>query len=145
MTPAAHAMPQAQAQVLRLGGGQLLLRGPAVLIVSQLAQLGARQWFQVGGVSISLPVRQLLDDLAAEASEYVRPEVRADVREQRPGASSGVMKAQRLTSAQAAEALGYSQRHVRRIAPSLSGVRVGATWTFDAAEVAAYRMERDSQ
>ena len=145
MIPTAQAMPMAQAQVLRLGGGQLLLRGPAVLIVSQLAELCARQWFYVGGVSITAPVRWLLDELAVEASEYVRPEVRSDVREQRPGASSGVMKAQRLTSAQAAEALGYSQRHVRRIASSLSGVRVGATWTFDAAEVAAYRMERDSQ
>ena len=145
MIPAAQGMPQAQAQVLRLGGGQLLLRGPAVLIVSQLAQLGARQWFQVGGVSISLPVRQLLDELAAEASEYVRPEVRSDVRDEGAGASSRAMKAPRLSSAQAAAALGCSERHARRIAPSLGGRRDGARWTFDAAEVAAYRMERDSQ
>ncbi len=132
-------------QMLRLGGGQVLLRGPAVQIVSQLADLGARQWFAVGGGSTPALVRRLLDELAAEASEYVRPGVRADVREKRPGASSEVMDTQQLTSAQAAEHLGCSQRHVRRIAPSLGGRRVGAAWTFDAAEVAAYRLERDSQ
>ncbi len=129
--------------MLRLGGGQALLRGPTLRAVSHLAEAGAGRLFSVDGKSIPPDLRRLLDELAAEAREYVRPDVRADVREEKVSASSGPMNPHPLTSAQAAETLGCSERHVRRIASSLGGRRVGAVWTFDPAEVAAYQLERN--
>lgn len=128
-------------QMLRLGGGQVLLRGPTLRAISHLAEAGAGRLFSIDGKSVPADLRRLLDDLAAEAREYVRSDVRADVREERVRASSGPMNP--LTSAQAAERLGCSERHVRRIASSLGGRRVGAVWTFDPAEVAAYQLERN--
>ncbi len=129
-------------QMLRLGGGQVLLRGALLRAVSHLAEAGAGRLFSVDGKSIPPDLRRLLDELATEAREYVRPDVRADVGEEGVSASSGVMKAH-LTSAQAAETLGCSERHVRRIASSLGGRRVGAVWRFGAAEVATYQFARN--
>lgn len=128
-------------QLLRLGGGQVLMRGPTLRAVSHLAEAGAGRLFSIDGKSVPADLRRLLDDLAAEAREYVRPDVRADVREECVSASSGPTNP--YTSAQAAETLGCSERHVRRIASSLGGRRAGAVWTFDPAEVAAYQLERN--
>ncbi len=129
-------------QMLRLGRGRVLLSGPALRAFSHLAEAGVGRLFSVDGKSVPADLRRLLDELAAEAREYVRPDVRADVREEGLSASSGPMDP--LTSAQAAERLGCSERHVRRIAPSLGGRRVGAVWTFDAAHVTAYQLERNA-
>lgn len=132
-------------QVLRLGGGQVLLRGQVLRAVWHLAEAGAGRLFSVDGKSIPPDLRRLLDDLAAEAREYVRPDVRSDVREEGPSASSGPMNPHPLTSAQAAETLGCSERHVRRIAASLDGRREGARWTFDRLTVENYGLEKGSR
>jgi hypothetical protein len=129
-------------QLLRLGGGQVLLRGPALLAVSRLAAAGVKRWYGVDGSTISPGMRQILEQLAAEASEHVRGDVRSDVPGVPSVASSEVMEPQPLSSAEAADLLGCSERHVRRIATSLGGRRDGASWTFDAAAVMAYQLEK---
>lgn len=134
--------PTDDVQVLRLGGGQILLRGPAVLVVSRLAALGAKHWYSVDGGSVSAPVRQLLASLAGEAAEHVRDRVRADAPAPRVLASSTPMRQTPWqSSAQVAVTLGCSERHVRRIASTLGGRRVGARWEFDPHVVASYALE----
>lgn len=77
-------VPEPDLQLLRLGGGQVLLRGAGLQVLSQLAAVGARQWYAVAGASVSAPVQQLLDALADESREYVREPVRSDVRNRPP-------------------------------------------------------------
>lgn len=134
-------MASSDVQLLRLGGGQVLLRGAAVQVVAQLAALGARHWYSVDGARVSAPVQRLLDALEAEAKEHVREPVRPDVRNTPPATSSGMSTAtQWQSSAQVATSLRCTERHVRRIATSLGGRRVGARWEFDPAEVTAYQL-----
>lgn len=44
-----------------------------------------------------------------------------------------------IDTAAAAELLGVSGRHARRLAPGLGGVKVGGTWLLDAAAVEEHR------
>lgn len=127
--PDGRVTSQAELQMLRLGGGQVLLRGQALRAVWHLAEAGVEPVHGPAGKSVSPELRWLLDQLAAEASH----------------ASSDPMKAQRVSSAQAAEILGCSERYARRIAASLDGRREGARWTFDRLTVENYRLEKGSR
>lgn len=47
-----------------------------------------------------------------------------------------------ITTAEAAAILGYTERYVRMIAPSLDGRRLGRDWTFPKAAVIEYAQSR---
>jgi len=124
-------------QVMRLGNGQVLLRGAALRMVTALAEAGVTRFCDIDGRAVPAAVRALLDEMRAEAGD-VRADVRSDVREVPGDAPSG--HDERISVAEAARALGCSERHVRRIALSLNGRRDGHQWTFDPLVVAEYRM-----
>ncbi|KMV22378.1 helix-turn-helix domain-containing protein [Mycobacterium heckeshornense] len=58
------------------------------------------------------------------------------------GCAEQELQQQWLTATQAAQALGVSARHVRRLAADLDGQLVGGRWLFPAAAVSEYAAER---
>lgn len=54
----------------------------------------------------------------------------------------GEPQLERIGTTTAATLAGITTRHLRRIAPVLGGLKVGATWTFDRVAVERYAQER---
>jgi hypothetical protein len=123
--------------MLGLGGGQVLLRGPAVVEVSRALDWAIRIQERRDSVHASRPLRELQQLLADEAAQVsARP--RGDVRNS--GAVPGSQNM--ITTDEAAAMLRRSPRQVRRLAAELEGRRVGTSWVFDRDLVAAAAAER---
>jgi hypothetical protein len=56
-----------------------------------------------------------------------------------------LVQERRITAAQAAELLGFSRRHVVRIAKSLDGEQVCGRWLFSETMVLEYRAAREEE
>jgi hypothetical protein len=123
--------------MLGLGGGQVLLRGPALLEVARALDWMIRVHERRDSVHASRPLRALQQLLADEAAQ-VSARTFADVRSTAVVASSSDM----ITSEEAAPMLRRSPRQVRRLAADLEGRQVAGRWLFDRATVAAVAAER---
>lgn len=108
------------------------LTGQAVLDVRAALVAVLRQG-RLDGINPSPRIRHLLDALDAACN------VPADIPD--PRAGSGDPQSG-MTSAQAAAALGVSERHARRLAPSLNAHRRGHRLLFDASTVHEYAREK---
>lgn len=129
----------------RLGRGQVLLRGSALAHVSRLADVGARVVERGDGIAPHPELRRLLEELRAEAAEVpaVSATGHADVRGPGGWAESGAMGwTDPVDGGEAALMLGVGVRQLRRLAPSLGGRKVGGSWVFERAAVAAFAAER---
>ena len=123
--------------MLGLGGGQVLIRGAAVVEVSRALDWAIRIQERRDSVHASRPLRELQQLLADEAAQVsARP--RGDVRNS--GAVPGSQNM--ITTDEAAAMLRRSPRQVRRLAAELEGRRVGTSWVFDRDLVAAAAAER---
>lgn len=129
--------------VIRLGGGQLLLRGAALVDTWHLARSGAEVASRRDGIALSPRVRRLLAALEQEAGSVIAAvsadgptDVRAPVL---PGSSP---PDDQLTTEEVARMMRCSTRHIRRCAETLGGRRFGGRWVFSRAEVAAYLTDK---
>lgn len=129
--------------VLPLGGGQVLLRGAAVVDVWYLAKSAADQASRRDGISLSPRVRDLLAALEAEACQVIgsvvgSPEFRgAEFLE--PWASHD-----QISTEEAARMLKCTDRWVRYRAESLGGRRIAGRWVFSRAEVVAQIADQEN-
>lgn len=129
--------------LVRLGGGQLLVRGSAVLDLVRLAELGARVARQRDGIEPPARIRALLEALTAEAAELplMSADGHADVRREADRAASAALEL--IDVAEVANMLTLSIRQARRLMPDLGGRKVGRSWRIDRATAAAYALEAD--
>jgi hypothetical protein len=123
--------------MLGLGGGTVLLRGPAVAQLSRALDWVLAVHARRDGVGASKPIRDLQQLLAAEAAA-VSARTLADVRNAAVVPPSQNM----ITTEEAAAMIRRSPRQVRRLAAELEGRRVGTSWVFDRDLVAAAAAER---
>jgi hypothetical protein len=128
--------------VERLGGGQLLVRGLAVLRLHRWATAAVAIARRRDGMGTLDPdARELLAALEAEARAAVST---AQDAEARAGMSAGPQRDIRrradvqpspqddlmISTEEARQLLGLSPRHVRRLAPQLDGRQVAGRWLF---------------
>jgi hypothetical protein len=123
--------------MLGLGGGQVLLRGGAVVEVARALDWLIRVHERRDSVHASQPLRALQQLLAAEAAQ-VSARTFADVRKTAVVPTSQNM----ITSEEAAAMLQRSPRQVRRLAADLEGRQIAGRWLFDRDLVAAAAAER---
>jgi hypothetical protein len=126
-----------------LGGGQILLRGRAVVDAYRLAQSAAEQVCRRDGLVLPVRVTELLAVLRVEA-EAVLASVAADGQtatpQPVPAAELGV--GDPVGVEEVAQMAGISVRSARRMAHELGGRKLGRAWVFDRAEVVAIIAER---
>lgn len=120
--------------LLRLGGGQLLVRGPAVLDLLRLVDLGVRVTRQRDQIEPPPRVRRLLQVLGEEAAELAAVG-HEDVRDDDDLPASAL---ELVTVTEVAHMLGRSTRQARRLMPDFGARKVGGVWSVDRAAVAAY-------
>lgn len=133
--------------ILELGGGQLLLRGLAVVDASRLIDAGIRAG-EADGIRQPPRVQQLVAALTREAVA-ARGQSAADVSTggQIGGDDGGERASSRpvgtRTARDAAAALGcvMSERTLRRRAGEFGGQLVAGRWTVDLALVEAYAVQ----
>ncbi len=123
--------------IIRLGGGQVLLRGPAVLDAARLVEHGVRLTRQRDNIAPNPHVLSLLDALRAEAGELMSAVGHSDVRDHDDQPPS---EHEEITAAEAAELLGVTDRHIRRLAPDLGARKVGGAWVYERSAVTAYAL-----
>jgi hypothetical protein len=127
--------------MLGLGGGQVLLRGPALLEVSRALEWMIRVHERRDSVNASQPLRALQQLLATEAAQVaMSARTFADVRK-----PADVQPSQNImiTSEEAAHMLQLSTRQIRRLAADLEGRQIAGRWLFDRLIVAAVAAERN--
>ena len=128
--------------VLALGGGQVLLRGLAVVDAARLVEVAADLMRRRDGIAPPPRLQVLRRALRVEAAA-VAVRGHADVRSSAELAESAVgSAADTLTTTAAAAVLGLSERQVRRLAGDLGGHRAGRAWLFDSDTVAAVAAQR---
>jgi hypothetical protein len=127
--------------VLGLGNGQVLLRGPALVAVATLAQMGARQVTREHpGVPLSPVVVETLAVLRSEAGQAsTSASGRAAV--YRESVDVSASDGEPIGTGEVAEMLRVSERRVRQLAPRLGGRLVGGRWRFDRLAVEVARNE----
>jgi hypothetical protein len=126
--------------MLGLGGGTVLLRGPAVAQLSQVLDGVIRLHERRDSVQATAALRALQQLLAAETAQVAlsaRPF--ADVRKP---AAVPMSPENMINTEEAAAMLRLSPRQVRRLAVELEGRRVAGRWVFDQDLVAAAAAER---
>jgi hypothetical protein len=123
--------------IIALGGGQVLLRGPAVVEVSRAIDWMIRVHERRDSVHASKPLRALQQLLAAEAAQ-VSARTFADVRNAAVVPPSQNM----ITTEEAAAMIRRSPRQIRRLAADLEGRQIAGRWLFDPDVVAAAAAER---
>ena len=122
-----------------LGGGQVLLRGAALVDTRNLARSAAQQATRRDGIGLPQRIRSLLAVLDREAEQVITAMSAngpTDVRRLPDLELSEPDKD--LTASEVAEMMQCTARHVRRCAETLGGRRVGGRWVFTRAEVVAY-------
>jgi hypothetical protein len=121
--------------VIRLGGGQLLLRGPAVIDLWRLANNAAQMASRRDGIVLSPTAKALLAALQQEAALAMSACPPADVRDAAPLSLSAE---DQLTTEEVSHMMNLSSRQVRRCAASLGARRIAGRWAFDRSAVAQY-------
>ncbi len=123
----------------------VVLQGPVVAEVAYLVNLGLRHRANLDGTAPSVRQRALLRMLTDTAEAVLAvPDARghADTIATPHLGEFGVGE---ISTAEAANVLGVSPRHVRRLARSLDGRRVKGTWLFDKHALVAYRALREEE
>jgi hypothetical protein len=121
--------------VLPLGGGQILIRRWAVVVVWRALATTVATAQRRDAVNPSPELQQLLATLATEAAAVSRAGQSAEAELARWGADA-------VSTREAAAMLGTSPRTVRRMAPELGGVMVGGRLHFDRLALAAALADR---
>jgi hypothetical protein len=124
--------------MLGLGGGTVLLRGPAVVHVSRALDWAISVQARRDSVHASKPLRQLQQLLADEAAQVSGGHV-ADVRKT---AVVPISPENMINTEEAAAMLRRSPRQIRRLAADLEGRQIAGRWLFDRDVVAAAAAER---
>jgi hypothetical protein len=126
--------------VLALGGGQILLRGAAVIdcwrAVSSTIRNAQRR------DSLHSPARLItLERGLAKEAQLAAASGRLDVRDGTflPPFSQNV---EVIDATEAGRLLGLSSRQVRRLSAELGGRKVAGRWLFDSMAVAAHAVDR---
>jgi hypothetical protein len=129
--------------VIPLGGGQVLLRGPAVVDAWRLARSAAEQVSQRDGIVLPPRLRELLAALEQEAAQVV-DSVAGNAEFREAASVSALSTDDRITTVEAAAMLQCTPRTVRNHAADLSGRQVAGRWVFSRAAVAAQLAEEMS-
>lgn len=119
-------MNPAAPDVQRLAPGVLLIQGRALLALDSMARSAVRDTLHRDGIRPGAALGVLLEMLSTAAND-----VRADIADVREEADVTRSNQERLTSREAADMLGITERQTRRLATELQGHRGPHGWTFD--------------
>ncbi|MCU1613518.1 MAG: hypothetical protein JWO98_1058 [Frankiales bacterium] len=132
---------------VQLLGSAVLLRGPAVLHVQRLVEVGIRETHRRDGIRPSLGLVDVLQALTTAADALRMSGSGHDDVARGDDSAQSEMTAP-IGTREAAVLLGITPRQTQRIARSLGGHRApGGAWTFARDEVEAYanyRMEKQA-
>jgi hypothetical protein len=129
-----------------INGPTVIISGPALVEIHALIQLGIR-YVKVNDAIAPPPRLLAVASLVRQAADQYRM---SDVRHRArtscpdPASSNPTDEPHEITASQAAQMLGLTDRHVRRIASQLGVVRVKPLM-FDTAAVQAYASRRQTE